>query len=55
MLLEKQEDTITVSNNLVKKSIPEAVVAFNQAITKQKENIALKLLLKIGVLYEVSA
>lgn len=54
ILLEKKLDTITVQDSLIKRSIPEAVVALHQAITKKKENIALNLLLKIGELYEVS-
>lgn len=53
ILIEKQEEDITVTNDLIIKAIPEAAVAFNQAITKQRENVALKLLLKIGGFYEV--
>lgn len=52
ILLEKQAETITTDSDLIKKSIPEALVAFNQAITKKRENVALKLLLKIGEHYE---
>lgn len=52
ILLDKQSDTITIDDELIKKSIPEALVAFHQAITKKRENIALKLLLKIGELHE---
>lgn len=52
ILLEKQAATITVDSDLIKKAIPEALVAFHQAITKKRENIALKLLLKIGEHYD---
>lgn len=52
ILLEKQAATITVDSDLIEKSIPEALVAFHQAITKKRENIALKLLLKIAEHYD---
>lgn len=53
LLIEKDESKLQWNSKLVARTIPEIVMSFNQPGKKPKDNIALKLLLKIGTIHQV--
>lgn len=53
LLLEKEHETVHSNSKIVSKTISEIVVSFNHALNKKKENVALKLLLKVCEIYQV--
>lgn len=54
LLIEKEQDNVQSNSKIVSKTISEIVVSYSQALNKKKENVALKLLLKICEIYQVS-
>ncbi|XP_031623691.1 RRP12-like protein [Contarinia nasturtii] len=50
LLIEKQESRLQHNSKLISRTIPEIVISFNSQ--NPKENVALKLLLKIGHIYQ---
>lgn len=53
LLIERGETKIQHNNKLISRTIPEIVMSFTQPGKKPKDNVALKLLLKIGTVYQV--
>lgn len=51
ILLEKQDDDLSVCSNLIIRTIPEVIIAFNHGSNK-RENVALNLVIKIGQIYQ---
>lgn len=50
-LIDKQED-VTSDEDLIVKTIPEIIVAYNHGSSK-KDNTALNLIVRIGEIYQV--
>lgn len=54
VLIEKEEPRLKYNSKLISRTVPEVVLSFNHPDQKQKDNFALKLLLKIGYIYQVN-
>lgn len=51
-LIDKQQENVCSDDNLIAKTIPEIIVAYNHGSSK-KDNTALNLIIRIGEIYQV--
>lgn len=55
LLIEKEESRLQYNSKLISRTIPEIVMCFDRRGKKEKENVALVLLLKVAQFYQVKS